>query len=220
MEKVKSYPNSTLDQETRGKGATVKESPEVTMSMATAYLKTKKTAGKLIGLGAALCILGAIALAASQLLLRDAQAVLLNEPNDLFVIGLVVMLILVAGGAALFIYSGKLESSYKYLEEPFSMDSQVKQQLQNEWESVKSGNRATIITGVCLCVFSLIPTIIGVLVRDQNIFALGIGVCLTLLIVACAVYFLVKAASILDAYRKLLELERFEPAKKEARRHP
>ena len=190
---------------------------EVTVKMAGNYLKTKRTMGNFIGLGMGLCLLGAMILAFTQLILRDAQAVLLNKPNDLFGIGLTVMLILVAVGVMLFVYSGRLENSYQYMKKPFRMDSQVRQQLQIDWETIKSGNKTTIIVGACFCVLSLVPTIIGVLSRAQNIFAIGIGVCSTLIVAAVSAYFIITAANVLDAYHKLLEIENYEPGKKKAR---
>ena len=214
MEKTANDTNNMLGNDTSDERTTSPNLLDVTMNMAGNYLKTKRTIGKFIGLGTVLCLSGAMILAFSQLVLRDAQAVLLNKPNDLFGIGLTAMLILVAVGVTLFFYGGRLESSYRYMEKPFRMDSQVKQQLQNDWETIGSGNKTTIIIGVCLCVLSLAPTIIGVLIREQNIFAIGIGVCLTLIVVAVSVYFIVRAANVLDAYHKLLEIENYEPEKK------
>ena len=204
METANNCPNGMSYKDIKDGSTSTSELPEVTMSMASNYIKSKKTIGKCIGLGAVLCLLGATALASSQLLFRDAQAVLLNQPNDLFMIGLIVMLVLIAGGVALFVYSGKLESSFEYMQEPFCMNDQAKQQLQNEWEIIKPGNRTAMVVGVCLCVLSLIPAIVGFVIKDQNIFALGIGVCSTLIIIACVIYFLVNAANTSDAYNKLL----------------
>ena len=206
-----------MEKMVNGTNTMAAKNTDVTMNMAGNYLKTKRTIGKFIGLGMLLCFLGAMILAFSQFILRDAQAVLLNKPNDLFGIALAVMLILIAGGTVLFLHSGKLESSYRYLEKPFHMDVHVKQQLQNNWETIKSGNKTTLIIGVCCCVLSLTPTIVGVLMRAQNIFAIGIGVCLTFIIAAVSAWLIVKAANVLDAYHKLLEMERYEPAKKKAR---
>ena len=219
MEKTTDYTNNGLGHDTKEKKATTPNLRDVTMKMADNYLKTKKTIDKIWSLGIGLCLLGVMILAFSQLVLRDAQAVLLNKPNDLFGIGLTLMLILVAIGVTLFLYGGRLENSYQYMKKPFHMDSRVKQQLQSDWETIHSSNKATLIAGVCFCVLSLVPTIIGFLMRAQNIFAIGIGVCSTLIIAGISACFIIKAANGLDAYHKLLEIEHYEPAKKKARRH-
>jgi len=219
MGKTENYTNNLLDEDRKGEGTTAKNLPDITMNEAASYLKTKRVIGKFIGLGILLSLFGAMILAFSQLVLRDAQAVTLNKPNDLFGIGLTIMLVLIAVSTMLFIYSGKLESSYKYMQKPFRMDNQVRQPLQNDWGTVKSKNKKTMIIGIYFCVLSLAPIIIGVLIREKNIFAIGIGVCSTILIVAISVYFMVKAANVLDAYHKLLEIENYEPTKKKARHY-
>ena len=219
MEKTVDYANNGLGKDTRDERTAAKNLRDVTMNMAGNYLETKKNIGTFSGLGIVLCLLGALILSFSQLVLRNAQAVLLNKPNDLFGIGLTIMLLLVAAGVALFIYSGRLENSYRYMQKPFYMDSQVKRQLQNDWDTIKSNNKTTIVIGVCFCALSLVPAIIGILIRAQNIFAIGIGDCLTLIIAAVSAYFIVKAVNVLDAYHKLLEIGHYEPAKKKARHY-
>ena len=191
--------------------------PEITMNTANDYLTTKKAVGKFLGLGTILCLLGAIILTTTQLLLRDAQAVTLNKPNDLFIIGLVAMLIFLVAGVVLFIHGARLESPYEYIKKPFIMNSDVKKRLQNDWDVIKSNNRIVLIVGICLCALSPISTIIGALSRDEDRFALGFGVCSTLIIVAIAVYLIISAANILDAHNKLLEIENYSPEKKKAR---
>ena len=99
------------------------------------------------------------------------------------------------------------------------MDIQVKQHLQNDWETIKAGNKTTMVIGICFCALSPVPTIIGFLMRVQNIFAIGIGVCATLVIAAISVYFIARAANVSDAYHKLLEIENYEPEKKAANHH-
>lgn len=186
--------------------------PEVTMEVARDYLRVKKVIGKFVGLGVLLCILGSAALIACFAGTGSAQGGSGN--GSMVAVGIVVMLIFFAGGVALFIYSGMIGSSYEYMEKPFSMSAYVKQQLVAEWEAVKPSNMVTLIIGVCMCVISPIPIIVGSFALNRSESAVIFGVCIMLLIVSFAVSLIIYAGNIMEAYHRLLEMGDYTPERK------
>ena len=186
--------------------------PEVTMDVARDYLKVKKTISKFVGLGVLLCILGTTVLIGCYAWLDANQM----GSGSTFIggIGVVVMLLFVAGGVALFIYSGLLVSPYEYMEKPFNMSAYVKQQLKAEWEAIKPGNMVMLIIGICMCVISPIPTILGAFMGENEKSMVMVGVCIMLMIVAIAVCLIIQAGVMMESYNMLLEIGDYTPSKK------
>lgn len=195
------------------KNVVKEELPEVTMDTARNYLATMKTVGKFVGLGVLLCILGVAIFIVSTILLSNAQADTGGEFG--VAIGVVVMLIFVAGGVALFIYSGILASPYEYIEKPFNMSTYVKQQLETEWGAVKSSNMVTLIAGICMCIISPSPVIISSYVFGEGDIV-AVGTCIMLAIVACAVYLIIYSGCVMSGYHQLLEIGDYTQAKKKS----
>ena len=196
--------NNKYDDKMNSKKKPEEPLPEVTMETARNYLNTMKMVGKLVGLGVLLCILGAAAMIASSVLLGDMG----------WVVGLVILLAFVAVGVALFIYSGLQTEQYEYMEKPFSMSTYIKQQLEAEWEAVKSSNMVMLIVGICMCIISPIPLVISSYISNEDGAIVIIGTCAMLLIVAFAVNLIIYAGCIMSGYHQVLEIGDYTPSKK------
>ena len=196
--------NNKYDDKMNSKKKPEEPLPEVTMETARNYLNTMKMVGKFVGIGVLLCILGTAAMIASSVLLGDTG----------WAVGLVALLAFVAVGVALFIYSGLQTEQYEYMEKPFSMRTYIKQQLEAEWEAVKSSNMVMLIVGICMCIISPIPLVISSYISNEDEAIVIIGTCVMLLIVAFAVNLIIYAGCIMSGYHQVLEIGDYTPSKK------
>jgi len=193
--------------------------PEVTMEVAKDYIRLKKMAGKFIGIGVFLCIVGIALVVAFQTLTENisiaGDRIGIQDGRGVAV-GLIIMFVFIAGGVALFIYSGFLLSPYEYMEKEFNISEYTQQQISAEWNVKKATEIVRLVTGICMCVLSPIPIFIGSFMGDGKDQATTIGVCFMMVIVATAVYLIISAGNVMDSYFKILELGDYRPSRKKA----
>jgi Predicted membrane protein len=185
--------------------------PEVTLEIANEYIRTKKTAGLLIGIGVMMCIIGAAMVMLIQAVMR--YGIVAGNANSGYTIGVIIMFVMVAGGVALFIYTGFLLEPYNYLNEQFNISQYVKAQLSEEWSVKRPYTVVKLTIGICLCVISPIPVLLTNVVGERGGIA-EFGTSLLLCVVAIGVYFIIGAGNIMGAYNCLLEIGDYTPAMK------
>ena len=176
------------------------------------FLSTNRQTGLLIGLGVFLCIMGvAVLILFGQL--SDNSTIIggfLNGAGG--VLGLVFMLIMIAIGVGLFIYSGIQMERFKYLDKGFDLPVHVRQDLQRKLDQSTPMFTASIVIGVGLCIISPVPLFLTAVFKD---FPSQYGVVMLLAIVAIAVPFFIRAGTVRDGYNRLLQLEEYTPEKVE-----
>ena len=185
----------------------------VSMEEANAFLSYKAESAPRIALGVLLCILSPITLTllcgaqeSGRLPLTEMQAAM---------IGLIVLILMVAGAVLLFVLSGMKGNKYEYLEKntldtAYGVSGMVRERQQRE----ESDHTRGVALGVVLCVLAVIPLFALLLWRGEDDFYGVLGVAATMTLAGIGVYILLKAAIPWEAYRMLLEEGDYTRARK------
>lgn len=127
----------------------------VSMEEANAFLSVKLRTAKTIAYAAFLCILSPIALLILSAI-SESTAGVLNE-NIANGIGMIVLIILVAIAAVMFISSGSKTAPFAYLEkEKFETEYGVSGMVKERKAQYKDLHTKNNIAGTCLCIAALI----------------------------------------------------------------
>ena len=185
----------------------------VSMEEANAFLEYKRESAPRIALGVLLCILSPVTL----LLMGGAQEsgrLALTELQA-GMIGLIVLLLMVAGAVLLFVLTGMRGNKYEYLEKnaldtAYGVSGMVKERMQRE----ESDHTRNIAVGVVLCVLAAIPLFVLILWQGVDEFYGALGVAAIMALAAVGVYILVKASVPWEGYQALLEQGDYTRARK------
>ncbi len=185
----------------------------VSMEEANAFLNYKTESASRLALGVLLCILSPVTL----LLLGGAQEsgrLALTEMQAAM-IGLIVLLLLVAGAVLLFVLTGMRGNKYEYLEKnaldtAYGVSGMVKERMQRE----ESDHTRSVAVGVVLCVLAAIPLFVLILWQGVDEFYGALGVAAIMALAAVGVYILVKASVPWEGYQALLEQGDYTRARK------
>ena len=162
----------------------------VSLEEANAFLTIKKaTAGK-IAFAVFLCILSPICL----ILLGAASesGVLSVSENMAGGIGLVVMLLMVAVAAAVFVLCGAQTKPYEYLEkELIDTEYGVSGMVRERQRQYRSTYTRYNVLGACLCILSAIPLFGGAFLSENGLFLVGMLSVMLLLIGLGVIFFIV-----------------------------
>ena len=162
----------------------------VSLEEANAFLTIKKaTAGK-IAFAVFLCILSPICL----ILLGAASesGVLSVSENMAGGIGLVVMLLMVAVAAAVFVLCGAQTKPYEYLEkELIDTEYGVSGMVRERKKQYRSTYTKYNVIGTSVCILSVVPLMIGAF--TENAFAAVMGLAITMMTAAIGVTFFIVA---------------------------
>ena len=184
----------------------------VTAEEANEYLAAVEKHSRRITLGVALCILSPILL----LLLGGWGSLgILGLTEALGIgVGLTVLLLMVGVAVALFITNGLPLSRYEYLEqEDFTLAYGVQGIVERRQEQYRSRFVGMITVGVLLCIFSVIPLVLGGILSAPDAVQICM-LCLLLAICAVGVTLIVRASFINGSYQRLLRTGDFAPKKK------
>ena len=195
MEAAETVPSQDTDAE---------DATFVSMEEANAFLSYKAESAPRMALGVLLCILSPIAL----ILLGGAQESgrLAITEMQAAMIGLIVLLLMVAGAVLLFVLTGMKGSKFEYLEKnaldtAYGVSGMVRERMQRE----ESDHTRSIAVGVVLCVLAAIPLFVLLLWRGEDEFYGVLGVSAILTLAGIGVHILVKASIPWEGYRMLLE---------------
>ena len=189
----------------------------VSMEEANAFIEYKLESAPRIALGVLLCILSPITL----LILGGAQQSGRLAVTELQagMIGLIVLLLMIAGAVLLFVLTGMKGSRYEYLERDaldtaYGVTGMVRERMQrSEAEHTRS-----VAIGVVLCVLAAIPLFVLILWRGEDELYGGLGVAAILTLVAIGVHTIVRASVPWEGYRMLLEEGDYTRAAKRSNR--
>ena len=176
----------------------------VNMEEANRFLKTKEENSRRVALGVLLCILSPVAL----LLLGGAQSTgLLKWPENVAGgIGLVIMMLMIIPAVGLFVISNLRISRYEYLEkEPVETLYGVTGMVKDRKEKFQAVHSRYMMTGIMLCIASVIPLFICLFLCGEDDFVRVAGIAALLLVAAFGVMLIVRASIIWGSYQMLLE---------------
>lgn len=186
----------------------------VSMEEANAFLSVKLRTAKTIAYAAFLCIVSPIALLTLSAI-SESTAGVLNE-NIANGIGMIVLIILVAIAAVMFISSGSKTAPFAYLEkEKFETEYGVSGMVKERKAQYKDLHTKHNIVGTCLCVTALIPLFIGAIINDDSDLFLIIMLSLSFLIAGVGVICFIKTGIIWASYEKLLQEGEYSKENKE-----
>ena len=157
-----------------------------------------------VAAGVSICILSPILLLLLAGLSDEEGGHVLPETLAVSV-GLTVLLVMVAGAAALFIWYMRKTERFEYLEkEPVELSYGVTGVVEKRKKGYEPSHGISLVIGVGLCILSAIPVfVLGVLDEDGMLAICGVIFCLT--IVSAGVFFLVRTCVIFGSFQKLLE---------------
>lgn len=186
----------------------------VSMEEANAFLSVKLRTAKTIAYAAFLCILSPIALLILSAI-SESTAGVLNE-NIANGIGMIVLIILVAIAAVMFISSGGKTAPFAYLEkEKFETEYGVSGMVKERKAQYKDLHTKHNIVGTCLCVTALIPLFIGAIINADSDLFLTIMLSLSFLIAGVGVICFINTGIIWASYEKLLQEGEYSKENKE-----
>lgn len=131
-------------------------------------------------------------------------------------IGMIVLIILVAIAAVMFISSGSKTAPFAYLEkEKFETEYGVSGMVKERKAQYKDLHTKNNIAGTCLCIAALIPLFIGAIINADSDLFLTIMLSLSFLIAGVGVICFIKTGVIWASYEKLLQEGEYSKENKE-----
>ena len=176
----------------------------VSLEEANDYLKTARASSGQTAFGVMLCILSPICMILLSLA-GGAGLIPLSEDQG-GALGAVILLLIVAAAVYLFVRNGMQLSRFEYLEQEnidteYGVTGMVKERRQ-EFEHT---HMTSMTIGIILCVLSAVPLLGCAMVNENNDMLSGIGLSLTLVLIAVGVWQIVKVSIVWESYEKLLE---------------
>ena len=186
----------------------------VSLEEANAFLSVKARTAKTIAYAAFLCIVSPIALFILSAV-SESTAGVLNEDmaNG---IGMIVLILLAAIAAVMFISSGSQTAPFAYLEkEKFETEYGVSGMVKERQAQYKDWHTKHNIAGACLCITAFIPLFIGAIMDADNDLFLTILLSLSFFIAGIGVICFIKTGILWSSFEKLLQEGEYSKENKE-----
>lgn len=176
----------------------------VSMEEANAFLSVKQGTAKTIASAAFLCILSPVALLILGAISESTAGVLGEDIAG--GIGMIVLIVLIAIAAAMFIASGSKTAPFAYLEkEQFETQYGVSGMVKERKAQYKDLHTKYTIAGASLCIAALIPLFMGAIIDADNDLLLTIMLSLSFFIAGLGVICFIRTGIIWASYEKLLQ---------------
>lgn len=177
----------------------------VSVEEANAFMDLYEKASKKIALGVTLCVLSPIFIILAGGLCSFAGMEDTASEDFLCGIGVAILLSIIAVAVSIFIRYGMQLDKYEYMEkEKLSLQYGVQGIVEKKKEEYEETFRDTMVRSTLMCIFGVIPLIVGGALNLGD-FMLVILVDLLLILVAIASYGFVKAGMIHSSYQMLLQ---------------
>lgn len=177
----------------------------VSMEQANEFLDLKQLTAPRIALGVALCILSPVMLILFAALTETGQFSMVFTEVRAAMLGLIILIFMVAIAVFLFITSGAKTQEYEFLEkEQIETAYGVEGMVRAEQKRYRNTYVRNCAVGVCLCVLSVVPLFMTIMVADNG-FLGSLGVSMLLCMVALGVFILVRSGIVWESYEKLLQ---------------
>lgn len=185
---------------------------KVSLREAHEFLEIKEQNSVKIAFGVMLCILSPV----MMILLGGSweyEKVNFSE-DQVGMAGLIVLILMVALAVAIFITCGIKSAKYEFLEkELIETEYGVTGMVKEKREAFQDIYARHNVIGVCLCIISLVPLFISVML-SENEYHYVLAVCAMLVLVATGVFMMVKVGIIWGSYSMLLEAGDYSRDKK------
>ena len=176
----------------------------VSVEEANTFLEYRVKASGRIALGVMMCILSPIML----IIMAAAQEnEILNIPEPRVAgLGLISLFLLVGGAVALFISTGIAGDRFEYLEHnnldtAYGVDGIVRERR----ERFRDTYTRMLTLGIVLCVVSVLPIAVTLILRGEEDFAMALAAAGLLTSVAVGVFLIVRASIVWSSFQVLLE---------------
>lgn len=188
----------------------------LSLEEANTYLETVQKTSTPIAAGVLLCILSPICL---MFLGAWAEYGLAPVTEDMAGgLGIVILLLMVAGAVSLFIVNGMKQEPYEYLEkENIRLQYGVSGIVEKQRDNYKQKYQRDLVLGVVLCILSVLPLMMAAGFNAGDTWLIY-SVCLLLAVVSIGAFLLVRAGCIWDSFNKLLQEGDYSEEKKRVRR--
>lgn len=177
-------------------------SRKIEMEEANQYMNNVQKASLPMAIGVALCILSPIPL----IMLGGLQEygnIRLTE-TAAGGIGVIILLVMIACAVAMFISIGMKLEKYEYMEkENLDLEYGIAGIVEKKKETFTPAFQKAMIAGVCLCILSVVPIMLGVFGGTD--LTMVCCVCTLLFMIASGVFLFLKFGMIKSSYDKLLE---------------
>ncbi len=185
----------------------------VSMEEAKGLLSVSKRSALWLALATLLCILSPVCIILLSGL-SEYASIPLTEGMAAGV-GMIILLVFVAVAVAIFIVQNAKLSPYAYFEkESFETEAGVRTLAEQAKANYKNAYIRNNILGACLCILSLIPLFIGVIIDENNDLLLTVMTACIFPIAGAGVAFLVFGGVIWGSFEKLLQCGDFTKKKK------
>jgi len=186
----------------------------VSIKDANDFLSVKSKTAKTIAHAVFLCILSPIPLLILSAVSESTSGAL-NE-NIANGIGMIVLIILIAAAAVMFISSGGKTAMFAYLEkEKFETEYDVSGMVKERKAQYKDIHTKNNIAGACLCIFALIPLFVGVIIDSDNDLLMTVMLAISFIIAGTGTVCLIRTGIVWASYEKLLQEGEYSKEKKE-----
>ena len=176
---------------------------QVSMEEATEYMKAKTMSAGRIAIGVMMCILSPITLIILGAL-QEGGAIGLTE-NQAGGIGITVLMLLIGGAVALFIYCGTMLERFEYIQkEPIETAYGVSGMVSERLKVMRPGHTRDMIIGITLCVLSCVPIFIPLMLNQPD-WRMSAAVGATLFMIAIGVLLIVRTSIVKEGLEGLLE---------------
>ncbi len=186
----------------------------ISLEDATEFINAKRKASAYIAIATFLCILSPICLI--LLSAFSELGILAISENLAAGIGLITMFIFVAIAVPIYIFSGSLTSSYQILDtESFETEYGVAGMVRKKRNEFKNTYMLCNIIATSMCILSLVPLFIGVIIDEDNDALMVSLLSLMFFIVGIAVMLFIKVGIINESYSKLLQENEYSAKNKQ-----
>lgn len=185
---------------------------KITLEQANEYLALRKKAAPRIALATFMCIVSVIPL---LMLAGAAEYGKLNISEEFAGgLGIIILLIIVAGAVGIFLHIDFQNSPYKFLDsEPFEAAYGVSGMVSEQQKTYRSTYVRSNVIGVCLCILSAVPFFAAVTTGNEFLIVVFLNV--LIFIVGIAVCFFVTAGVRWASMQRLLKEGDFTDKQKE-----
>lgn len=189
---------------------------KVSMEEANEFIRARKKLMPAIAMGVSMCVFSPVVLIFLAGL-ADAGTFGISE-NLAVGIGIITLLLLIAGAVAVFIFSGMSLKPFDYLEnEEFETEYGVAGMAREKQQKEQPKSTLMLVVGVFLCILCPLPLIIAALAEAEEYIVVSM-VCVLLTMVAIAVNLFINSCTVTEACKMLLCEDEYSSRKKRNRR--
>ncbi|NMD37467.1 MAG: helix-turn-helix domain-containing protein [Christensenellaceae bacterium] len=180
----------------------------VSLETANAYISENSVHAKKIALGVFLCIISPVPVVFFSGLAENTTIPIKAE--IILALSVAFLIICVAFAVGMFIKSSLYMEKYEYIEKEYTLlDYGVEGVVKKERENYRQNYNNGLVTGIVLCILSVVPVIISSFLEEHNPIYTFISVSFLLFIVAMGVYLIISRAIKWDTFKQLLNEEEY-----------